>query len=124
MGSILANYTSSEGHNVVVIDKDERAFEHLSPEFSGFTILGDATEVENLETAKTGRADVFFALTNNDNTNFMVSMIAKNHFGVRRVIARVYDPENYKLFQDLGINAVSPILLMAEALKGIIFAEE
>ncbi|HDG61937.1 MAG TPA: TrkA family potassium uptake protein, partial [Thermotoga sp.] len=38
MGSIIANYASSEGHNVVVIDKDEKAFDMLSPEFSGFTI--------------------------------------------------------------------------------------
>ncbi len=120
MGSIVANYASTEGHNVVVIDKDEKAFELLSPEFSGFTILGDATEVENLVAAKAERADVFLALTSDDNTNFMVSMIAKNYFGVKRVMARVYEPENYDLFRELGIDAVSPILLMSEALKGIL----
>ena len=123
MGSIVANYASSEGHNVVIIDKDDKAFEHLSPEFSGFTIHGDATEVENLKDAKIERADVFLALTDDDNINFMVSMIAKKVFGVRKVIARVYDPDNFELFKEFGINAISPILLMGEALKGVLISQ-
>ncbi|MCD6449076.1 MAG: TrkA family potassium uptake protein [Thermotogaceae bacterium] len=122
MGSIVANYASSEGHNVVIIDKNEKAFELLSPEFSGFTVHGDATEVENLKAAKIEKADVFLALTNNDNVNFMVSMIAKRVFGVRKVIARVYDPDNFELFQEFDINAISPILLMSEALKGVLIS--
>ena len=120
MGSIVANEASKEGHNVVVIDKDEKAFENLSPEFSGFTILGDATEVENLRAAKIDKADIVLALTNDDNTNFMVSMIARRVFGVEKVIARVYDPENFELFRQFDINAISPILLMTEALKGLL----
>ncbi len=123
MGSIVANYASAEGHNVVVIDKDERSFELLSPEFSGFTIVGDATEVENLKLAKVERADILLALTTDDNTNFMVSMIAKYVFGIGKVVARVYDPENLQLFLDFGIDAVSPILLMAEALRGFFIAD-
>jgi len=122
MGSIVANYASAEGHNVVIIDKNNKAFELLSPEFSGFTIHGDATEVENLKAAKIEKADVFLALTNNDNINFMASMIAKKVFGVRRVIARVYDPDNFELFREFGINAISPILLMSEALKGVLIS--
>ncbi len=123
MGSIVANYASAEGHNVVVIDKDERSFELLSPEFSGFTIVGDATEVENLKLAKVERADILLALTTDDNTNFMISMIAKYVFGIGKVVARVYDPENLQLFLDFGIDAVSPILLMAEALRGFFIAD-
>jgi trk system potassium uptake protein TrkA len=124
MGSIVANYASSEGHSVVVIDRDESAFEHLSPDFSGFTIHGDATEVENLKAAKAENADVFLALTNDDNTNFMVSMIAKYVFGIKKVVARVYDPDNYELFRDFEIHSISPILLMAEALKGVLIPGE
>ncbi len=123
MGSIVANDASKEGHNVVVIDKNEKAFDNLSPEFSGFTIQGDATEVENLKAAKIENADILLALTNDDNTNFMVSMIAKKVYGVERVIARVYDPENFELFRQFEINAISPILLMTEALKGLLIKE-
>jgi len=124
MGSIVANYASAEGHSVVVIDKDEKSFELLSPDFSGFTIHGDATEVENLKLAKAENADVFLALTNDDNTNFMVSMIAKYVFGIKKVVARVYDPDNMQLFEDFEIHSISPILLMAEALKGMLLVEE
>jgi len=124
MGSIVANYASADGHNVVIIDKDEKSFELLSPDFSGFTIHGDATEVENLKAAKAENADVLLALTNDDNTNFMVSMIAKYVFGVRKVVARVYDPDNYQLFNDFEIHSISPILLMAEALRGVLIPLE
>jgi len=123
MGSIIANYASSEGHNVVVIDKNEKAFDMLSPEFSGFTILGDATEVENLKAAKVDRADVLFSLTTDDNTNFMISMVAKRVFGVKRVVSRVYDPDNLPIFQEFGIDAICPILLMVESLKGLLLGE-
>ena len=123
MGSIIANYASSEGHNVVVIDKDEKAFDMLSPEFSGFTILGDATEVENLKAAKVDKADVLFSLTTDDNTNFMISMVAKHVFGVKRVVSRVYDPDNLPVFQEFGIDAICPILLMVESLKGLLLGE-
>lgn len=123
MGSIIANYASSEGHNVVVVDKNEKAFDMLSPEFSGFTILGDATEVENLKAAKVDRADVLFSLTTDDNTNFMISMVAKRVFGVKRVVSRVYDPDNLPIFQEFGIDAICPILLMVESLKGLLLGE-
>lgn len=107
IGSIVATHLSISGNNVVVVDSNETAFESLPEEFTGFKIVGDATEVSRLKEAKLDRADVLLALTSDDNTNFMVSTVAKRFFGVKRVIARVNDPNNEDIFKEFNIEIIS-----------------
>ncbi|WP_041083851.1 potassium channel family protein [Thermotoga profunda] len=114
IGSIVASYMSASGNNVVVIDNREAAFDNLSEEFTGFKILGDATEIVHLRETKIERANVVLALTGDDNTNFMVSTVAKQYFGVKEVIARVNDPDNEDIFREFDIEVVSPTALVAE----------
>lgn len=114
IGSIVASYMSVSGNNVVVIDNREAAFDNLSEEFTGFKILGDATEIVHLRETKIERANVVLALTGDDNTNFMVSTVAKQYFGVKEVIARVNDPDNEDIFREFDIEVVSPTALVAE----------
>ena len=63
LGSYLANQLSRSGHSIVVIDANENTFLELSPDFSGFRITGDATQIAVLREAKLKQADVFFATT-------------------------------------------------------------
>ncbi len=114
IGSIVASQMSASGNNVVVIDNREEAFDNLSEEFTGFKILGDATEIVHLKETKIERANVVLALTGDDNTNFMVSTVAKQYFGVKEVIARVNDPDNEKIFEEFDIEVISPTALVAE----------
>lgn len=114
IGSIVASQMSASGNNVVVIDNREEAFDNLSEEFTGFKMLGDATEIVHLKETKIERADVVLALTGDDNTNFMVSTVAKQYFGVKEVIARVNDPDNEKIFEEFDIEVISPTALVAE----------
>ncbi len=114
IGSIVASQMSASGNNVVVIDNREAAFDNLSEEFTGFKILGDATEIVHLKETKIERADVVLALTGDDNTNFMVSTVAKQYFGVKEVIARVNDPDNEDIFKEFDIEVISPTALVAE----------
>lgn len=120
IGSRMAGYLSSRGHSVVVIDIKEEAFERLPPEFTGFTIHGDAAEIETLKTAKMEKADAVMALTSDDNTNFMIAQIARKVFGVTRVISNVHNPENMELFEDFRIEAFCPTLLAFETLKRLL----
>ncbi|MEJ5229067.1 MAG: TrkA family potassium uptake protein [Pseudothermotoga sp.] len=113
IGSIVASHMSATGNNVVVIDNREMAFDNLSEEFTGFKVLGDATEIVHLKEAKIERADVVLALTGDDNTNFMISTVAKQYFGVKEVIARVNDPDNEEIFKEFDIKVVSPTALVA-----------
>jgi trk system potassium uptake protein len=73
LGSRLANQLSRDGNSVVVIDKDETTFSNLSPDFSGFRVNGDATQMVVLKEAKLKKADVLIATTHEDNVNLMVA---------------------------------------------------
>jgi trk system potassium uptake protein TrkA len=114
LGSYLANQLSRVGHSVVVIDKNNSTFEDLSPEFSGFRVLGDATQVAVLREVKLKNADVFFATTHEDNVNLMVAQVAKKIFDVPHVLARVFDPRREKIFDQLGIETICPTSVAAE----------
>jgi trk system potassium uptake protein len=111
MGSFLANRMSREGHGVVVIDNDEAAFNALSLDYSGFRLVGDPVEFAVLKKGRIAQADMVIAVTRDDNSNLMVSQIAKKIFRVPRVIARILDPNRAESYRDLGIEIVSPTLI-------------
>jgi trk system potassium uptake protein len=114
LGSHLANQLSRVGHSVVVIDHDEATFSDLSSDFSGFRIAGDATQTSVLEEAKLKKADVFFAVTHEDNVNLMVAQIARKVFNIPHVLARVFDPRREQVFERFGIETICPTSVGAE----------
>lgn len=114
LGSILANQLSRVGHSVVVIDTDEATFDDLSPDFSGFRVVGDATQIAVLKEAKLKNADVLFAATHEDNVNLMVAQVARKVFNVQHVLARVFDPRREQVYDQLGIETICPTAVAAE----------
>jgi trk system potassium uptake protein TrkA len=114
LGSYLANQLSRVGHSVVVIDTDEATFNDLSPDFSGFRVVGDATQIAVLKEAKLKKADVFFATTHEDNVNLMVAQVARKLFNVPHVLARVFDPKREEIYAQLGIDTICPTSVAAE----------
>ncbi len=115
LGALLASRLSAKGNSVVVIDPQEGSFKSLTSEFSGFQIVGDASEVEVLQQAKVSQADCLLAVTDKDNINLMVAQVAKSVFNVSTVLARVFDPAREDIYQDFGIATISPTKLSAEA---------
>lgn len=120
LGSSLANDLSADGHRVVVIDHRKRAFEKLSAAFSGFQIVGDATELQTFKEANTGQADCLFATTTGDNINLMVAQVAKLIFDVSLVVARVYDPQREAVYSEFGVETVSPTQLSADVFHHLV----
>jgi trk system potassium uptake protein TrkA len=114
LGSHLANQLSREGHGVVVIDTNEHAFVNLSPEYSGFRVEGDATELAVLKQAKVNKADLVISTTRKDNINLMVAQVAKVEFAVPRVLARVFEPRREAIYQRLGVETICPTAVAAE----------
>jgi trk system potassium uptake protein TrkA len=123
LGSMLANRLSAAGHELVVIDKSEPQFDKLSTEYSGFRVVGDASELSVLRKAHTERADYLFATTTEDNVNLMVAQVAHNVFEVPHVIARVFDPAREAIYGELGVETISPTLLAADAFLAIVQAK-
>ncbi len=116
VGSQLATLLSVEGHNVVVIDRDEEAFRRLGSTFNGVTIKGLGFDEEVLEEAGLREADAFAAVTNLDNTNLMAAEVARKLFGVRHVVARLYNPVRERTYQQLNLDYVCGTTLVAETL--------
>lgn len=116
VGSMIANRLSLEGHSVVVVDRDETPFAHLSAEYSGFRIEGDGTQMAVLRKAKLDKADVCIATTHDDNINLMVAQIAQKVFKVPLVIARIFDPKRKDVYNRLGIQTICPTSLAVELL--------
>lgn len=117
VGGELAKLLSSEGHNVVIIDKNPHAFDRLGAGFNGITLVGNGFDPELLKSAGIEKADAFCAVTNGDNTNIMSSQVAKKIFNVPKVVARVYDPMRAEIYKTLGLDVISGTVLFASMLR-------
>jgi trk system potassium uptake protein TrkA len=116
VGSQLATMLSVEGHNVTVIDRDEDAFRRLGSTFNGVTVKGLGFDEEVLDEAGIRGADVFAAVTDLDNTNLMAAEVARKIFGVPHVVARLYNPQRERTYQQLDMDYVCGTTLVAEKL--------
>lgn len=123
VGSELARLLSSEGHDIVVVDKKEESFQRLGDAFNGLTIKGNGVSTKTLQDAGIEKTDVFCSLTNSDNINIMASQVAKRIFKVPRVIARVYDPQKAAIYKALGLNILSETSLFASMIRDKIMDE-
>lgn len=111
LGANLANTLSDGGGNVAVIDINPDAFRKLSPSYGGIVIPGDATEMSLLVKADIAKAAAVVSVTNRDNTNIMVAQLAKEMFGIERVIARLYDPDCECVYREFNIDTICPAVL-------------
>jgi trk system potassium uptake protein len=116
VGSQLATMLSVEGHNVVVIDKNDEAFKRLGGTFNGVTIVGLGFDEEVLEEAGVREADAFAAVTDLDNTNLMAAEVARKIFSVPHVVARLYNPARERTYQQMDMDYVCGTTLVAETL--------
>lgn len=117
VGSELANLLQSEGHDVVIIDKDPKSFKRLGPTFNGVTLAGSGFNVELLKEAGVEKANAFCVVTNGDNTNIMAAQVAKKIFNVPKVIARIYDPRRAHIYKHMGLDVMSGTVLFAAMLR-------
>lgn len=123
VGSGLANRLSKEGHDVVVVDFDEDAFEKIDPDFTGLKIVGVPFDQDVLKKAGIDKADAVAAVTPEDNVNIMVSQIAKNIYGVPRVLARIYDPAREYVFHQFGLETICPTNVSVDIIGSIILGK-
>ena len=111
VGRHLASDLATRGHAITLIEQNPDVLEtarEWAPEVEH--LLGDACEPWVLEKADVGTADVVVAVTGDDEDNLVTSLLAKQEYGVPRVLARVNHPNNEWLFtEQWGVDAaVSP----------------
>ncbi|MFG2036992.1 potassium channel family protein [Dactylosporangium sp. NPDC048998] len=114
VGSTLAQSVEQRGHTVAVIDADADAFRRLGSEFQGTTVTGIGFDREVLLQAGIERADAFAAVSSGDNSNIISARVARETFGVSRVVARIYDPKRAEVYERLGIPTVATVRWTAD----------
>ncbi len=121
VGRILAERFEKRGENVVIVESSEEKCQRLMK--SGYRVIhGDAEDVNVLKSAGVENAKYVVATTDKDNTNLLVSQIAKSKFGFKedRIVARVNNMENLHAFWDLEIRAMSPAMSTAIFLDNMV----
>jgi trk system potassium uptake protein TrkA len=109
VGAALALQLAPLDHTVSVIDQDSVAFRRLGDHFPGNTITGIGFDRETLIEAGIEQAGAFAAVSSGDNSNIIAARVARETFGVQRVVARIYDPKRAEVYERLGIPTVATV---------------
>ncbi|MGZ4611882.1 MAG: potassium channel family protein, partial [Kineosporiaceae bacterium] len=113
VGRSIARELLTNGHDVLLIDKDPKAIRVTSVPDAQW-LLADACEIASLDEAELADSDVVVAATGDDKANLVVSLLSKTEYGVPRTVARVNNPVNEWMFDEAwGVDvAVSTPRLM------------
>ena len=121
VGAALTVELARAGHSVAIIDKRPDAFDRLPPGFEAKTIVGTAFDRYILEEAGIQDAHAFVAVTNGDNSNIVAARVAREHYHVPKVIARIYDPRRADIYERLAIPTVASVRWAASRIKYLLF---
>jgi trk system potassium uptake protein len=123
VGSSLAHRLEVLDHSVAVIDQDVEAFRRLGDDFKGSRIAGIGFDRDTLISAGIEQASAFAAVSSGDNSNIIAARVARETFGVQRVVARIYDSKRAEVFERLGIPTVATVPWTASRLLKAVLGE-
>lgn len=109
VGSSLARSLVRVGHEVAVIDRDPGAFLRLGRELPGERVTGVGFDRDVLIRAGIERAGALAAVSSGDNSNIIAARVARETFGVERVVARIYDAKRAAVYERLGIPTIATV---------------
>ena len=117
LGGTLSEELSDAGHNISVIDRESSRLDSLGSGFNGLRVKGIEYDSNVLKEAGINRADYLIAATSDDNLNITISLVAKETFKVRRVIARVNEPSKKNVYELLNIETINPTELISYIIR-------
>jgi trk system potassium uptake protein TrkA len=103
VGWNLGRELMAKGNEVTLIESDPARYATVEEELEHAVHYGDGSELWVLEQAGIGRADMVIAVTGDDEDNILICQVAREKYGVERVIARCNNPRNMQHFELLGI---------------------
>jgi trk system potassium uptake protein TrkA len=103
VGWNLARELIAKDQEVTLLESDHRRYRIVEEELEHAVAYGDATELWVLERAGIQRADLVIAVTGDDEDNILICQVAKEKYGVQRIVARVNNPRNLQHFKLLGV---------------------
>ena len=124
VGSELAINLNRLGHTIAIVDKNPKAFERLKPGFAAKQVIGFVFDREVLEEAGIHEATAFASVTSGDNSNILSARVAKEHYRVPKVVARIYDPRRAQIYQRVGIQTVATVRWTTDQILRSLLPEE
>jgi len=112
VGFHLAKLLSFDSQDIFLVDTDAEKLEYASSHIDVITKKGDATSIKLLKEINIDKADIFLAVTESQNTNFTIAVLAKK-LGAKKTIARIssheFNQESEVDFKEIGIDfMISP----------------
>lgn len=118
VGHSLARTLAAEGYNAALVEKEEDIAKKIAEDLEQVLVIaGDGCDPARLEDAGIARAQVVAAVTGDDEDNLIICQLARDTFGVPRVIARVNNPSNEITFKKLGIDTVSSTTIISKLIE-------
>jgi trk system potassium uptake protein TrkA len=103
VGLNLARELIGKGNELTLVESDRQRYGVVEEELEHAVQYGDGSELWVLERAGIERADLVIAVTGDDEDNILISQVAREKYGVDRVIARCNNPRNLQHFELLGV---------------------
>lgn len=120
VGSYLTRALLHQGHEVVIVEKEERKARMLEQIIEQkVAVVGDGCDPLVLEQAGVGRADVVVADTGDDEDNLVVCLITKKK-SKARCIARVNNPKNKTIFESLDQESPVTVISSTEIILDVL----
>ena len=104
VGYYLTKALLAEGHETLIVERNPAYCQTINDELGSICFCGDGCEASTLAEIGTGRADMFVAVTGDDEDNLVACQLAKHKFNVPRTIARIRNPKNEVIFKKLGVD--------------------
>lgn len=124
VGSEVALNLASSEHDVIVIDRRAESFRRLGEDFKGATMVGVGFDRDVLTEAGISPNCAVAAVTSGDNSNILIARVARETFGVKHVVARIYDPRRASIYERLGIATVASVTwTSARVLRHLLVSE-
>jgi trk/ktr system potassium uptake protein len=103
VGWNLARELIQKDNEITLIESDPQRYSVVEEELEHSVHYGDGSELWVLERAGVERADLVIAVTGDDEDNILISQVAREKYGVERIVARCNNPRNLQHFELLGV---------------------
>jgi trk system potassium uptake protein TrkA len=114
-----AEHLIEDGHDIIIIERDEERIKELSAHLDCAFLHGDGSKPDVVKEADPAATDIFYCVTNHDQTNIIASLIAKN-LGVPRVVTIVEDEDFLPICEQLGLtDTIIPVRTISRHLAGL-----
>ena len=112
LGSGIAGKLSDMGYNVLIVDKDNSSFRKLTDNFSGYDVVGDATDLSILESeALIKEVNEVIITTDSDNVNLFIAHVCFYIYDIPHIYVRFSDTDKGKLIENTTIQGIYPFTL-------------